>query len=115
VLKQLIRTVEAKVRTARVLGFIGGLGLGDGAGSPGRAAAGGNAVTAGAAGVGGTEEMDRALALCHHHDAITGTCTDRVVRCAFFGRTLHSRSAIAFHAFAPLQASRRVANGIPLG
>jgi hypothetical protein len=37
------------------------------------------------------------------------------VRCAFFDRNLHSRSAIEVHAFAPLEASRRVTNGIPLG
>jgi hypothetical protein len=37
------------------------------------------------------------------------------IRCAFFDRNLHSRSAIEFRAFAPLDASRRVINGIPLG
>ena len=30
-------------------------------------------------------------------------------------RNLHSRSAIEFHAFAPLEASKRVTNAIPLG
>jgi hypothetical protein len=39
------------------------------------------------------------------------------VRCAFFGRNLHSGSAVQLHAFAPLEAlpSMRVTNGIPLG
>jgi hypothetical protein len=40
---------------------------------------------------------------------------DNSVRCAFFGRNLRSRSAIGSHAFAPLEASRRVTNDIPLG
>jgi hypothetical protein len=37
------------------------------------------------------------------------------VRCAFSGRNPLSRSAVEFHAFAPLDASKRVTNGIPLG
>jgi hypothetical protein len=37
------------------------------------------------------------------------------VEYAFSDRNLHSRRAIEFHAFVPLETSRRVTNGIPLG
>jgi hypothetical protein len=37
------------------------------------------------------------------------------VRRAFLDGYLHSRNAVEFHAFAPLEANMRVTNGIPLG
>jgi hypothetical protein len=46
-------------------------------------------------------------------DRVHWDCSGRTVR--VFERNLHSRSAIEFHAFAPLESSMRVTNDIPLG
>jgi hypothetical protein len=106
------RTAEQQGSSAGANGTAGSAG---GGGVAGLSAVG----AAGAAGAGAGNAGGAALGAAQVEPVVDAPVvnylTDEAVRCAFSDRNLHSRNAIELHAFAPVGASRRVTDGIPLG